>query len=243
MKNTLQTLQLQDFGKAINERPLIRPTGTAKKHCTFAIVKLKTGKDALKANHGSLDAFITAPTHGNPNIVLAQVPDSHSRTIAEDIWRDTNGQVDYVVTAVGADGVLAGMAGAMKRLKPEIKAIAVEPIKPLIIFKGEGDLFQRKRVATDSMTIDFNKRFFDETFELNPDDFSQPSNEVTQLEGIRIPSSSAGIIWVALQIAKRRGNEGKTIVAVVPLLSERKGSLGQFGRINSHAEHLDSFKN
>ena len=179
-----------------------------------------------------------------PNSVVLQQfsnpsnPAIHRKTTAEEIWRDTDGQVDFVVAGVGTGGTITGVAEVIKKLKPGFKAIAVEPIKSPVISGGQPGPHKLQGIGAGFIPANLNTKIVDEVIQVNEDDSAPISKQVNAQEGIPIGISSGAIVWAALQVAKRPENQGKTIVAVVPSSSERYLSTWLFADINTETDDL-----
>jgi cysteine synthase A len=180
-----------------------------------------------------------------PNSVILQQfsnpsnPEIHRRTTAEEIWRDTDGQVDFVVAGVGTGGTITGIAEVIKARKPSFKAVAVEPAKSPVISGGQPGPHKLQGIGAGFIPENLNLKVVDEVITVSEDDSGPVSKEVNQLDGIPVGISSGAIIWAALQIARRPENEGKQIVAVVPSASERYLSSWLFADINVESDKLD----
>ena len=181
-----------------------------------------------------------------PNSVVLQQfsnpsnPEIHRKTTAEEIWRDTDGLVDFVVAGVGTGGTITGVAEVIKKLKPSFKAIAVEPIKSPVISGGAPGPHKLQGIGAGFIPANLNTKIVDEVIQVNEDDSGPVSKQINALEGIPIGISSGAIVWAALQVAKRPENQGKTIVAVVPSSSERYLSTWLFADINTESDDISS---
>jgi len=179
-----------------------------------------------------------------PNSVVLQQfsnpsnPAIHRRTTAEEIWRDTDGQVDFVVAGVGTGGTITGVAEVIKKLKPSFKAVAVEPTKSPVISGGQPGPHKLQGIGAGFIPANLNVKIVDEVIQVSEEDSGPVSREVNQLDGIPAGVSSGAIIWAALQVAKRPENAGKQIVAVVPSSSERYLSTWLFADINTDSDDL-----
>jgi cysteine synthase len=179
-----------------------------------------------------------------PNSVVLQQfsnpsnPAIHRRTTAEEIWRDTNGKVDILVAGVGTGGTITGVAEVIKKLKPDFKAIAVEPVKSPVISGGVPGPHKLQGIGAGFIPENLNVKILDETIRVNEDDSGPISKEVNQLDGIPIGVSSGAAVWAALQVAKRQENTGKTIVAIIPSSSERYLSTWLFTDINTDSDDI-----
>ena len=179
------------------------------------------------------------------SIVLQQFsnpsnPEIHRRTTAEEIWRDTDGQVDFVVAGVGTGGTITGVAEVIKSRKPGFKAIAVEPAKSPVISGGAPGPHKLQGIGAGFIPANLNTKIIDEIIQVKEEDSGPISKEVNQLDGIPVGISSGAIIWAALQIAKRPENKGKQIVVVVPSSSERYLSTWLFADVSVESDLLEA---
>jgi cysteine synthase A len=135
-------------------------------------------------------------------------PEIHRRTTAEEIWRDTDGKVDFVVAGVGTGGTITGVAEVIKKRKPSFKAIAVEPAKSPVISGGQPGSHKLQGIGAGFIPDNLNVKIIDETIQVNEEDSAPISKEVNQSDGIPVGISSGAAIWAALQVAKRPENKG-----------------------------------
>jgi len=181
-----------------------------------------------------------------PNSVILQQfsnpsnPEIHRKTTAEEIWRDTDGKVDFVVAGVGTGGTITGVAEVIKKLKPGFKAVAVEPTKSPVISGGPPGPHKLQGIGAGFIPANLNTKILDETIQVAEEDSGPISKEVNQLDGIPIGVSSGASVWAALQIAKRPENKGKVIVAVVPSSSERYLSTWLFADVDAESDDISS---
>jgi cysteine synthase A len=179
-----------------------------------------------------------------PNSVILQQfsnpsnPAIHRQTTAEEIWRDTDGKVDFVVAGVGTGGTITGVAEVIKKLKPSFKAIAVEPAKSPVISGGPAGPHKLQGIGAGFIPDNLNVKIVDEIIQVNEEDSGPVSKEVNQLDGIPVGISSGAAIWAALQVAKRPENKGKTIVVIVPSSAERYLSTWLFADIDTNADDI-----
>ena len=179
-----------------------------------------------------------------PNSVVLQQfsnpsnPAIHRKTTAEEIWRDTDGKVDFVVAGVGTGGTITGVAEVIKARKPEFKAIAVEPVKSPVISGGAPGPHKLQGIGAGFIPGNLNTKIIDEVIQVSEDDSGPLSKLVNSQEGIPVGISSGAAIWAALQVAKRPENKGKTIVAIVPSSSERYLSTWLFADINTDSDDI-----
>ena len=165
-------------------------------------------------------------------------PEIHRQTTAEEIWRDTDGKVDYLVAGVGTGGTITGVAEVIKKRKPSFKAIAVEPAKSPVISGGAPGPHKLQGIGAGFIPGNLNVKIVDETIQVNEDDSGPISKEVNRLDGIPVGISSGAAIWAALQVAKRPENKDKTIVAIVPSSAERYLSAWLFADVDVNSDNV-----
>lgn len=154
-------------------------------------------------------------------------PEVHRKTTAEEIWNDTNGEVDIFVGGVGTGGTITGVAEVIKSRKPEFKAIAVEPANsPVITQRKSGESLQPGKHTIQGIGAGFipdvlNVDIIDEIVQVKDEDAAETTRQMAQNEGIFCGISSGAAAWAALQVAQRPENSGKLIVVVLPDIGER----------------------
>jgi len=179
-----------------------------------------------------------------PNSVILQQfsnpsnPEIHRRTTAEEIWRDTDGEVDFVVAGVGTGGTITGVAEVIKARRPGFRAIAVEPAKSPVIAGGAPGPHRLQGIGAGFIPANLNTQIIDEVIGVAEEDSGPVSREVNELDGIPVGISSGAIIWAALQVARRPENIGKRIVAIAPSSSERYLSSWLFSDIGTDSDPL-----
>ncbi len=179
-----------------------------------------------------------------PNSVILQQfanPDNpaiHRRTTAEEIWRDTDGQVDIVVAGVGTGGTITGVGEVLKQRKPGTRIVAVEPAGSPVLSGGQPGPHKLQGIGAGFVPAVLNRAVIDEVIQVKEDDSSLVSKQVNTLDGIPVGISSGAIIWAALQLAKRPENAGKRIVAVIPSSSERYLSTWLFADVSAESDSL-----
>ena len=154
-------------------------------------------------------------------------PEIHRKTTAEEIWNDTNGKVDYLVSGVGTGGTITGISEVIKKRRPSFKAIAVEPTKsPVITQKLAGQELKPGGHKIQGIGAGFipdvlNPKIIDEVIQVEEDHAFETSRRLAREEGWLCGISSGTAVWAAVQVAKRPENAGKLIVAILPDLGER----------------------
>ena len=148
-------------------------------------------------------------------------PAIHRRTTAEEIWRDTDGQVDIVVAGVGTGGTITGVAQAIKPLKPDFRAIAVEPAASPVLSGGEPGPHKIQGVGAGFIPQVLDLELVDEVIQVADADAMATARRLAREEGILAGISSGAAAFAALQVAARPEAEGKLIVVILPDTGER----------------------
>ncbi len=145
----------------------------------------------------------------------------HRLTTAEEIWRDTDGRVDILVSGVGTGGTITGVAEVIKPRKPQFKAIAVEPVDSPVLSGGKAGAHKIQGIGAGFIPDVVRTDLIDEIIKVTNEDAGIMTRRLAKEEGILAGISSGAAAWVALEVAKRRGNKGKLIVVVLPDTGER----------------------
>lgn len=148
-------------------------------------------------------------------------PKIHMQTTAEEIWRDTEGKVDIIVSGVGTGGTITGIAAAIKKRKPEFKAIAVEPSKSPVLTGGRPGSHKIQGIGAGFIPDVLRLDLIDEIICVEDDDAISMADTLAKKEGILVGNSSGAATWAALEVAKRIENKGKYIVVILPDTGER----------------------
>jgi cysteine synthase A len=155
-------------------------------------------------------------------------PEIHRRTTAEEIWRDTDGEVDVVVAGVGTGGTITGVAEAIKGRKPGFQAIAVEPAASPVLSGGDPGPHKIQGVGAGFVPDVLRLDLVDEVIQVENEDAAAMARRLGTEEGLLVGISSGAAAWAALQVAARPENSGKLIVVVLPDTGERYLSTGLF---------------
>jgi cysteine synthase A len=178
--------------------------------------------------------------HTIPNSFMPQQfdnpanPEVHRRTTAEEIWNDTEGKVDILVSGVGTGGTITGVSEVLKQRKPSFKAIAVEPVKsPVISQKRAGQALAPAPHRLQGLGAGFipsvlNIKIIDEVIQVKEEDAFEVSRRLAREEGMLCGISCGAAVWAAIQVAHRPENAGKLMVVVLPDLGERYLSTSLF---------------
>lgn len=148
-------------------------------------------------------------------------PEIHRKTTAEEIWRDTNGEIDILVSGVGTGGTITGIAEILKERKKEIKIVAVEPTKSPVLSGGQPGQHKIQGIGAGFIPDVLNRGVVDQIITVEDTDAAQTSRELAKKEGILTGISSGAALWAALQIAQKEENSGKLIVVILPDSGER----------------------
>lgn len=180
-----------------------------------------------------------------PNSIIPQQfvnpanPEIHRRTTAEEIWRDTDGKADILISGIGTGGTITGVAEVIKERKPSFKAIAVEPAASPVLSGGQPGPHKIQGIGAGFVPAVLNTQIIDEIIKVKEADSGPISKEVNRVDGIPVGISSGAAIWAGLQVAKRPENEGKQIVVIVPSCSERYLSSWLFADVNVEGDKLE----
>jgi cysteine synthase len=148
-------------------------------------------------------------------------PEIHRKTTAEEIWSDTDGKIDILVSGVGTGGTITGVSEVIKKRKPGFLAIAVEPEASPVLSGGNPGPHKIQGIGAGFIPQVFNKAVVDEIIQVSNENAGQTARELAKLEGILAGISSGAALWAALEVARRKENKGKLIVAVLPDTGER----------------------
>ena len=148
-------------------------------------------------------------------------PRAHRETTAEEIWRDTEGTVDILISGVGTGGTITGVAQVIKPRKPSFQAIAVEPSNSPVLSGGEKGPHKIQGIGAGFIPEVLEQSLIDDVVTVTNEDAFETARNAAVLEGLLCGISSGAAIWAALEVAKRPESAGKTIVVVLPSTGER----------------------
>lgn len=147
-------------------------------------------------------------------------PEAHRTTTAQEVWTDTDGQVDIFIAGVGTGGTISGTAEGLKAHNPNIKAIAVEPAASAVLSGNKPGAHKIQGIGAGFIPGNFHREIIDEIITVNDDD-AIATARLAAKEGILVGISSGAALNAAIQVAKRPENSGKTIVVLLPDTGER----------------------
>jgi len=148
-------------------------------------------------------------------------PEIHRKTTAEEIWKDTDGGVDFFVSGIGTGGTITGVGEVLKKKKSSVKIVGVEPAASPVLSGGKPGPHKIQGIGAGFVPKVLNRNIIDEIITVQNDDAGIIARRVAKEEGILVGISSGAALWAALEIAKRKESEGKTIVVLLPDTGER----------------------
>ncbi len=163
----------------------------------------------------------------NPKAVILQQfanpanPAVHKRTTAEEIWRDTDGNVDVFVAGVGTGGTVSGVGEVLKKRNPNVKIVAVEPTDSPVLSGGAPAPHKIQGIGAGFVPATYNAAVVDEVITVTNDDAIRTSRELARSEGLLVGISAGAAVYAATQLAQKAENAGKNIVVVLPDTGER----------------------
>lgn len=163
----------------------------------------------------------------NPNSFIPQQfknptnPEIHRKTTAEEVWRDTDGEVDIFVAGVGTGGTVSGVGQVLKERKPSVKVIAVEPFDSPVLSGGSPGSHHIQGIGAGFVPDNYNSEYVDEVFKVKNEDAFATARLLARSEGLLVGISSGAVAYAATQIAKLPENKGKNIIALLADTGER----------------------
>ncbi len=148
-------------------------------------------------------------------------PEIHRKTTAEEIWQDTDGEVDMLVAGVGTGGTITGVATLLKKRKPSFRAIAVEPAKSPVLSGGTHSPHKIQGIGAGFIPGVLRRELIDEVVKVEDEDAGKTARRMAKEEGLLVGISSGAAVWAALEVAKRPQSAGKLIVVIIPSSGER----------------------
>ncbi|NYE62055.1 cysteine synthase A [Duganella sp. 1224] len=148
-------------------------------------------------------------------------PEVHRRTTAEEIWRDTDGQVDILVAGIGTGGTITGVGEVIKARKPAFRCVAVEPAASPFLSTGVKGPHPLQGIGAGFAPAVLNTAVYDEVIGVGNEEAFDTARRAASQEGLLVGISSGAALWAALQVARRPENAGKLIVTIIPSFGER----------------------
>jgi cysteine synthase A len=200
---------------SIERRKLLRHLG--------AEIVLTPGSDGMKgALNKACDVYGTIKKAFSPNQFSNPAnPEIHRKTTAEEIWRDTAGAIDILVAGVGTGGTITGVSEVIKKRKPTLRAVAVEPADSPVLSGGKPGPHKIQGIGAGFVPAVLNSAIIDEIITVTNEQAMETARQLALREGLLCGISSGAAAFAALQLARRPENEGKTIVVVLPDTGER----------------------
>ncbi|MBH9986987.1 cysteine synthase A [Bartonella sp. W8098] len=164
---------------------------------------------------------------GNPDAIIPQQfenpanPEIHRQTTAEEIWNDTDGNVDFLVAGFGTGGTITGIGEVIKKRNPDFKIVAVEPKDSPVLSGGQPGPHKIQGIGAGFIPKILNTKIIDEIVTVSNDDAFKNSRDLAHLEGIPVGISAGAALTAAVEVGKRPENKGKNIVIIIPDFAER----------------------
>jgi cysteine synthase A len=158
-------------------------------------------------------------------------PEVHRRTTAEEIWRDTDGKADILISGIGTGGTITGVGEAIKKRKPSFRCVAVEPDASPVLSGGQAGSHPIQGIGAGFIPKILNQKIYDEIVRVKNDDAMDIARRMAREEGLLVGISSGAAMWAALEVAKRAENKGKLVVVIIPSFGERYLSTPLFANL------------
>ena len=158
-------------------------------------------------------------------------PAIHRHTTAEEIWRDTDGQVDILVAGVGTGGTITGVGEVLKMRKPAVRVVAVEPDSSPVLSSGASGAHGIQGLGAGFVPDILDTQIYDEIVRVKDEDAMSTARRMAQEEGLLVGISSGAAVWAALQVARRPEYTGKLLVVIIPSFGERYLSTPLFANL------------
>jgi cysteine synthase A len=182
--------------------------------------------DGVKGMRGAIEQAEII-TNNNPKAFMPQQfnnpanPEIHRKTTAEEIWNDTDGKIDILVSGVGTGGTITGISEVLKKRKKSVKIIAIEPETSPVISGGEPGSHKIQGIGAGFIPEVLNKEIIDQVIKVKDEDAGYIARRLAKEEGLFVGISSGAAMWAALELAKLEENKNKMIVVILPDCGER----------------------
>jgi cysteine synthase A len=160
-------------------------------------------------------------------------PEAHRRTTAEEIWRDTDGKADFLISGIGTGGTITGVGEVIKARKPSFQCVAVEPDASPVLSGGLAGSHPIQGIGAGFVPDVLNTKIYDEIIRVKNEDSMTTARRMAKEEGLLVGISSGAAMWAGLEVARRAQNKGKLIVVIIPSFGERYLSTPQFADLAS----------
>ncbi len=200
------SIERRNLLKALGAELVLTPGAEGMKG---AIAKAK----ALQAELGNAVILQQFENPANPSV--------HYRTTGEEIWRDTDGQVDILVSGIGTGGTASGAGKRLKELNPAIRVVAVEPADSPVLSGGNPGPHKIQGIGAGFVPATYDASVIDEVITVSNDDAIRTSRKLASVEGLLAGISSGAAVYAALQLSQKEENAGKKIVVILPDTGER----------------------
>jgi cysteine synthase A len=158
-------------------------------------------------------------------------PDIHRRTTAEEIWRDTDGRADILVSGIGTGGTITGVGEVLKARKPSFRCVAVEPAASPVLSGGQKGPHPIQGIGAGFIPAVLNTHIYDEVVQVAADDAFTMARRMAREEGLLVGISSGAAVWAARQVASRPESAGQLIIVIIPSFGERYLSTPLFANL------------
>jgi cysteine synthase A len=155
----------------------------------------------------------------------------HRRTTAEEIWRDTDGKADILVSGIGTGGTITGVGEVIKARKPSFRCVAVEPDASPVLSGGAAGSHPIQGIGAGFVPEVLNTEIYDEIIRVKNDDAFDFARRMAREEGLLVGISSGAAMWAGLEVARRAENAGKLVVVIIPSFGERYLSTPLFANL------------